>query len=324
MRTLPVYLPLILVLFITACKDSPHEPKPEPEEPPSGPIKLLTMQKKYYDPLNAGKELYWTFYENASEKSITMITDSVHNQFVKNFYDNEGRLQKRVRNNYDYTFSLKDTMIFSRPSPGVIKRVSSNGFEKVYTITSLTNGSKQIETSYTGTGVSELYIIDNDSDIVKASYLYPDLNGYESNRHRYFEYDGNKKLIGIKDTIRELGDIAAQHTTIVKDQANNTLLLNLLRKIAGSDMEWVIFADPEPLHTPWFSRRILDFHFIDKGTVSSYLLRRWSAPGGEYFTEYEPFVFNATTVYDGQGRITNNKLYENGKLIETLDIIYPD
>jgi hypothetical protein len=302
-----------LILFILgSCQADVDDILPQPEPPEHTEKKLLEYRWDYDGgtTLDSAKAL---ITEDTVNHIITLWADTLKDSYQRRYYDNEGKLQKILNHKLDTGYKEIDSIMISRPGNGVFKIdfSYSEGEGIQYTISPLADGGKQIEV-LSPTGNPDGYhhmIIDKDGLLTYTEYKekrhkdLPDDPLVDRGRAYYF-YDGAKKLIMLKDTsFNAMGDIFTRKYMVTKDNSSNNYLIALFKKMAGPDLEWLMYDRNMGIVPFSFGYEFTPFVHLQNGTILRYVYTSTFASDGQNFVPQGESSFDFTVNYDAKGRI---------------------
>lgn len=147
-------------------------------------------------------------------------------------------------------------------------------------------------------------------------------------KSNYYKYDNNGQFITLIDTNIINGITFAYEHTIKKNNSQALPLMEILRKMVGPDMEWILHDDTEyqilPRFLYSFSEVFSNFNVLQNGSFTYHHFTMKGKYDGVNFTPAPslPAVKTYEWVYDGQGKFTNVRMFGDGRFERELRFRY--
>lgn len=313
MRYFRLLLTGLTLFTLVSCQSDVDDVPPPPTTPDPAEKKLMEYRWDYNDGnlVDSAKVL---ITEDTVNHIITLWADTLKDSYQRRYFDNEGKLQKILSHKMDTGYKEIDSMMISRPGNGVFKMdfSDSEGEGLTYTVSSLADGGKLINIvspTENPDGYHRM-VINKDGLLTNTEYKskrYHDLPDVPSNTDRgraHYFYDAAKKLTMRKDTaFNAMGDISTLKYIVTKDNSSNDYFIALFRKMAGSDLEWVMYDSYSGIGPFSFGYDFTPFVHLQNGSITQYIFSTTYASDGQNFVSNGETPHNFTVNYDAKGRI---------------------
>lgn len=330
MKSISSLFTLLLVALLFSCSSDVEPPPPTQPGPGPNDKKLLEIEKEFYQ--NPGTDFKSTIREvytvDSTEKSITVWVDNPlgTDGFIKHYFDNAWRLTKVI--NHRTPDESKDTLIIQRPSLNVFEILFPDKKIRRYTISPQPDGSRVVSAIITtgSTLPQSKWIIDGRGRIVYSASSYWGIYHNSQSVH-HFTYTPGSNIFSVKDTSidNSVGTtVRAFNHTIARTNIYNPALVNFMKKMAGTDMEWILDDDANPIETFRFSIEFSNMLFLQQGALLYDEFAVRESTDGINFKQLDPWVLGYSSTYDNGNRLTNMRFLQNQKLSQEFRIHYPD